>query len=271
MTSKHTLGALVLCAGLSACGGGGGGGSAFPTAFTPGNGPDADRDTVVLGVALFDAVAGLERMLAAVPSGTERLVGGDVSVSPRIDCAGGGDITTRKAGGVFTLTATNCRLLTTDNLVYDGEWVVTVTSDYASDGTCPAGNVCSANGTVDLTSARFGYGSADDPVFGSSLQVNTTGAGVRTTQVSVANESVPLDAGGTATLSGPRVALQLAGGGLDLLVAGSLPRGNLQLTNLAGTYQATVTLGSQVTAAIDRDANGSIDRMLAIPWSSFVD
>lgn len=229
---------------------------------------DRDVDVVYMAIRSFDGIAGVERMLATVPDGFERLLGAPAAASQQ-GCPGGGSITTWKQDASnFRLTATNCRLRATDTLVYDGVWQFQLTSNanYSAAGTCAAGVVCSAAATIDTANARFGYGAPNLRAFGRNFQVATTAAGVRTFAVTASNESVVLNDGTQAAASGSLALLDFHAGGVTYRVAGTRQRDRLELSS---PYNGTILLGADITARLDRNRDGIVDREFAIPWTTF--
>jgi hypothetical protein len=268
MASKKQWAAAATAAALAGCGGGSIGIGLGYVEHDQAFWVDRDVEVVYMAIRGFDGIAGVERMLATVPDGFERLLGAPAAASQQA-CPGGGSITTWKQDpGNFRLTATNCRLRTIDTLVYDGVWQfqLTSTANYSAAGTCAAGLVCSAAATIDTSNARFGYGAANLRAFGRSFQIATTAAGVRTFAVTAGNESVVLNDGTPATASGSLAVLDFYAAGVTYRVAGTRQRDRLELT---APYNGTILLGADITARLDRNRDGLVDREFTIPWRTF--
>jgi hypothetical protein len=263
MQRKRMAAAAALALGwLSGCGGGSvdsGPGRTLAVAD-----PSADR--TILAISMFDAVAGVERMLAAANGYS--VLEGPSGVDVTSACAGGGSIRVHKVTATTAeLAPADCRLRADDTLIYGGTWRFTVTSSsYGATGVCPAGVVCQLAATIDLSNARYGYGAATERVVGTQYQSVTDAAGFRRAVVRATGETLPsLDA---TVLAGTldNLVLRLPGN-VDWQILGDVTRQTLQVTSPFG---ATLVLGSSVTASFDDNRDGVTDKTATIPWSAFL-
>jgi hypothetical protein len=264
---RNSLVAAVAAALALGCLSGCGGGVAIGT--DPGRtlavaDPSADR--TVTAVSLFDAVAGVERMLAA--SNGYSVIEGPSGVDVTSACAGGGTIRVRKVTATTAdLSPADCRLRTDDTLVYAGTWRFAVTSSsFGATGACPAGTVCQLSATIDLSTARYGYGSATERVVGTQYQSVTDAAGFRRALVRAGGETLPsLDA---TVLAGTldNLVMRLPGA-VDWQIIGDVTRQTLQV---ASPFGATLVLGPSISATFDDNRDGVTDRTATVPWSAFL-
>ncbi|HYF16356.1 MAG TPA: hypothetical protein VEA40_00705 [Ramlibacter sp.] len=247
MLSRRLWAAVAVAAGLAGCGGGSVGvgiGLFDDDDFRV----DPDVQIVYAAVRAFDGLAGAERLLALLPDGVERLQGAP-GVPVGQECPGGGTITSWKQDAVrFRLTAVNCRIRAEEGLVYDGIWAFNLTDS-----------------TIDTTNARFGYGAANQPAFGRSFQVNTPAGGVRGITVTAA-EAFTFGDGVAARADGTLALLDFRSGGLAYRLAGSRSRDRLEVT---APYTASLVFGNDVTASVDRNSDGVVDRTFVVPRRVF--
>lgn len=255
---------LSAAAVLAGCGGGGGN----ATAFTSGSSQDADSVAVQLAVELFDSLAGLQRMLALEPAAAQ-LVSGPAGLPSQRACPGGGTITLQKiSNNTANFAAANCVLGAADGLTYNGTWVFTQTaSSYQANGSCPAASACSWQASVDVAAARFGYGSAARQAIGRGITVTTDVAGTSRVEVTAAAETLLTD-GGTGLVNGTPAQVSMDLGAVRYTVGG-VPAAARTALNMTAPFSAAVTLGANVTAAIDRNLDGTVDKTLTVPWSAF--
>jgi hypothetical protein len=254
---------------LSGCGGGGGVGVGLGVGLgrtLDVVNPFAER--AVLAIGMFDALAGVERMLAA--SNGYAVIEGPVGVDVRTACAGGGTIRVHKVSATIAdLAPDTCRLRADDPLVYGGAWRFNITSSsYGVTGACPPGATCQLAATIDTSNARYGYGNPTDAVLGTRYQSVTDAAGARTANVTavVGAESLPSVDGTVLSGTLDNLTLRLPGA-VDWHIAGTAARQTLQVTSPFG---ATLTLGSTITAVFDDNRDGVADRTVSIPWSDFL-
>lgn len=253
---------------LSGCGGGGGVGIGLGLGF----GRDLDvfdpyAQRTFLAVSMFDALAGVERMLAA--SNGYAVIEGPVGVDQRSACAGGGTIRVHKVSPTIAdLAPDRCRLRADDPLVYGGAWRFNITSStYGANGTCLPGAACQLAATLDTSNARYGYGQATDLVLGTRYQSVTDPAGTRTASVTAAiGETLPNVEGTVLSGTLDNLTLRLPGA-LDWRIAGTAARQTLQVTSPFG---ATLTLGSSITGVFDDNRDGVVDRTVTVPWGDFL-
>jgi hypothetical protein len=270
--------AAAVAAVLAGCGGGGGGGGTsvptVPTVSDPTR--DADAGVVLLAVALFDGVAGADSLLGGLSfggaSGVDVLMGAPGALRTA-NCAGGGTASVQKVNATtFNLVAANCKpFAAPEQLVYTGTWAYTLNNTtYAADNTCAAGTSCTATWLADTTTAKFGYGTASERVFGNIFLVRNSAAGVRTFETAVAGQALPMGDAGTAIINGTPSQLSADLTGLRITVGGTpgVSRGTLRVTS---PVRATVTFGAQVNGAVDKDGDGVADKNVALSWSTFLD
>lgn len=260
--SMKRFACAVSMAFLAACGGGGGGGGTSDDAATA---VDVDEASVILSVAMYDSLAGLRRMLKL--EGYSRIKGAAPLATTA--CPGGGSIQTEKVGSIFTLVANNCQLLSTDGLVYNGTWVLTIGSNsYAADGSCAG--TCQFFASINHAAGRFGYGAATEPVVGSGFQIEFDI--VETDQIFTMGEAfsdVPgVKISGNVRDDGasPASSLSLFETGPNFFtISGTDERKSLLVS---GLLSANVVIGpAGLTATIDKDMNGTFEKTLVIPWS----
>ncbi len=262
MSSLKRLACAASIALLVACGGGGGEVGTADEAVEP---VDTDEASIILALAMYDSMAGLKRMVKL--DGYTRIKG--TAPLATTACPGGGSIQTEKVGATFTLVASNCRLLSTDGLVYNGTWVLNIfANSYAADGSCA--DTCQFNASINHAAARFGYGTATETVFGTGFQIQTIG--VETAVVFSMAENLPgaIGVNYLGRVGGDGAAasatLRLSQSGIDFLAVDSTDDRMSLL--VSGFLRANVLIGpTGLAAAIDKDMNGSFEKTLIIPWA----
>ena len=264
-TAKRTL-AAAAAAFLAACGGGAsvgglGVGLGFGTGFVDDVDPRAQL--VVHALQVFDALAGVERLLDFTNG--QPAIEGAAGTDRSTACPGGGLVRLRKPdAGNFELAALDCRLRSDDPLIYSGSWkFILAANSYPSAG-CAAGATCRLDAVIDDSAVTFRYGNGPAmPVVGRRYE-SVTAAGVRTARVSALNEPWPFDSGLQGVVSGSIADVTATIGQVTYRVQGNAAR---QALLVLSPLRATVTLGTEITAAVDNDANGIAERTLAIPWN----
>lgn len=268
------LPAWLVAAALSGCGGGisiaffDDGDPFFPDDFRGDglqlpHGDGALRASVV-ALALFDSVAGIERLMAA--AGAHGVLAGAAGTSAERPCASGSIVTRKTAAATFVLEARQCQLVAGDPLLYDGSWLFAVQSSlgYAADGSCPAAAACVLTATLDSTAARFGYGRAAMRVTGSGWRQETGPAGVLQVQALASGQSTFIDGmefrptGTLASLSAEE--FRLAGDSARRTLATTAPLRATISTDAAG-----------LVSAVDENGDGVADRSVALAWERIVD
>jgi hypothetical protein len=273
MHSSYTKWAALALAMLAA-GCGGGGGSDLPRGLSSGDGgsgQNTDAATVRVAVQLFDSIAGLQRLLPLEPAAAQ-ILAGPAGLPVVRGCLAGGNVTLRKTSAtVATVVAANCVMDAADGLLYNGTWTLTQTaSSYSANGSCPVATACTWQGTADLSTARFGYGTAAAlQVTGRDLAVATSAAGFTTYQVTAAAETLTVE-GVTGAVNGTPAQVSLDAGGTRYTVGGVAATTRTGLT-VTSPVSAALTLGQDVTASIDRDFDGTVDANVVVPWSTFAD
>lgn len=254
--------AVIATATVAACGGGGGD---SPTAAK--DELDPNTAAVMLAVGMYDAIAGPERMMA-LANADAQLAG--AAGAPVVTQCNTGSVSTRKTGAAtFELVANDCQLSASDGLVYDGTWLFTVTSTtFAADGSCPAATACQVQATLDVSSARFGYGTATEQVVGGMYQADTSAAGVHTANVLVAGFGISVEDVGTVIVNGNTAAFTLdASGGTRILGVTTTSRNAMQMQQ---PIRATLQLGATEVTAQLLDAGGNpTGTVVHVPWSDF--
>jgi hypothetical protein len=252
----------VLAIAIAGCGGGGGGGSA--EIQTQAAADDSSRALVMLGVGAIHSIAGVQLLLEQASAFA--VIEGAVGGSAIGQCTGGGTVQVQKQSTTgATLRAANCKPRTNAPLVYDGTWTFTITSNTTGSGVCP-GPGCELEAALAVNGARFGYGTATEPVLGRNYrsQINSQG---RSAGAYAAGETI-VDGGVTASFSGPAELLTMTLGGVSVQLNANLARGTLFLS---GPGYININFGgANVVADLDMDKNNVIERSLVIPWSEFL-
>lgn len=255
-----------LVATLVACGGGGGGDAAG--APTDGGGSlDENQADVVLSVALYDALAGTERMMARASADAQ--LAAYPGAAATTACSSG-SITTQKTGAnTFTLIAQNCRLAANDGLVYDGTWTFMMNGNtYAADGSCPATTACMLQAMVNVSAARFGYGTATEAVVGGMYQVDTSAAGAHSVFLHVAGAPLQVPDVGTFIVNGRSSAFTVdSTGGARLADIAAATRDNMQVRQ---PIRANLRLNATEVMGDLLDANGQVTGTVRVAWSDFL-
>ncbi len=217
----------------------------------------------VVALALFDSLAGIERLMAAAAAHGQ-LAGPPGAAIERL-CASGSLVTRKTSSTAFVLEARNCQLVAGDPLLYDGSWLFTIQSNgYAADGSCPAAAACALSATLDSTAARFGYGRAAMRATGSGWRQETSALGVLRVQAQASGESTFIDgvqfrpAGTLASLSAEEFSLS----------GDSALR---RLSTTAPIRAAISTDAAGLVSAVDDNGDGVADRSFAVPWDRIVD
>ncbi|WBY02583.1 hypothetical protein PE066_03335 [Ramlibacter tataouinensis] len=217
----------------------------------------------VLALALFDSLAGTERLMAA--AGAHAQLGGPAGTAAEQPCAAGSIATRKTAPNRFVLDARRCQLVAGDPLVYDGSWIFTIqSSGYAADGRCPAGSACVLAAALDTATARFGYGTPALRATGDAWRQETGTDGVLQVQAQAAGATTFLDGvgfrpvGTTASLVADEFSL-----------SGDSVRRTVTVT--APIRAAISTDSTRLVSAIDDDGDGIADRTLVVPWGWIVD
>ncbi len=218
----------------------------------------------VVALALFDSLAGIERLMAA--AGAHAQLAGPSGTAAERACAAAGSIATRKTSPTqFVLEARRCQLVAGDPLVYDGSWLFAIqSSGYAADGNCPAGSACVLGAAMDTAAARFGYGTPAMRATGSAWRQETAAAGTLQVQAQAAGEATSLDGvgfrpvGTTASLVAD--AFSLSGDSIRRTLATTSP------------IRASIrTEPDRLVSAVDDNRDGTADRTFVLPWSWIVD
>lgn len=224
---------------------------------------DSEMRASVVALAVFDSLAGIERLMAAA-AGHEQLAGPSGTAVERL-CATGSLVTRKTGSAAFVLEADHCQLVAGDPLVYDGAWLFTVQSNgYSADGTCPAGTACVLTAAMDSSDARFGYGRATMRATGSAWRQETSAAGVLQVQAQASGASTFIDgvqyrpAGTLASLSAD-----------EFSFSGDSARRTLSAT---APLRATIsTDATGLVSAVDETGDGVAERSYAVPWDRIVD
>lgn len=226
------------------------------------HGDSALRASVV-ALALFDSLAGIERLMAA--AGAHAQLAGPAGTAAERPCASGTVVTRKTAATSFVLEARNCQLVGGDPLLYDGSWRFTLQSNgYAAEGACPAGAACVLTATLDSTDARFGYGRAAMRATGSDWRQETGAAGVLQVQARASGASTFIDgveyrpAGTLASLSAEEFSLS----------------GNSTRRTLTTTAPVRATIGTDaegLVSAVDETGDGVAERRFEVPWERIVE
>jgi hypothetical protein len=277
-----TLAAVMASLALVSCGGGGGGAASgtatttVTTTSTPKLGAtNTDHDTIILAVAAYDANAAFDRMLSRV--GVASFTGaGALTVTP---CAGGGSMQTQKVSGVYTLVATNCKLVSGDPLVYNGTWTINMDGPgfYSADGSCPGGS-CTVGGSFAgffYDHGKFGYNGTADKSSYNGRVTSATASGTQTVTVSLPAGATIIESIGlvlrssfTHTIPGSlssTVSVDLGNGTNILALATTNDRQTMKMT---APFKADITFSNTgVTASIDKDNNGVAESTITIPWT----
>ena len=220
--------------------------------------------TSVLALALFDSLAGIERLMAA--SGAHAQLAGPPGAAAERPCGASGSITTRKTSPTqFVLEARRCQLVAGDPLLYDGSWLFTIqSSSYAADGSCPAASACVLTAVLDTATARFGYGTPAMRATGSSWRQETGTAGALQAQAQAAGEATFLDG----------VGLRPVGTTASLVADVFSLSGDSASRTLATTSPVRASIRTEparLVSAVDDNGDGVADRTFVVPWGWIVD
>ncbi|HYF16355.1 MAG TPA: hypothetical protein VEA40_00700, partial [Ramlibacter sp.] len=184
-------------------------------------------------------------------------------------CAGGGTVAvTKPSANQALLVASQCKLQSDDGLVYDGTWRFNIASNDSVNGACGLAT-CRVTANMDLSAARFGYRTATETPFGHFYQSVVTN-GVRTTDVGTPGRLEVID-GQNAIVNASSTGGTIEVAGTIIVRVTAVNRSRTAMLLETPFLNATLTLGSSVTAAIDDNRDGRTDRTRSIPWSSFVD
>ncbi|HYD77940.1 hypothetical protein [Ramlibacter sp.] len=225
---------------------------------------DSELRASVVALALFDSLAGIERLMAA--AGAHAQLAGAAGTSAERACASGSIVTRKTAATTFVLEARQCQLVAGDPLLYDGSWLFVVQSNvgHAADGSCPAATSCVLTATLDSASARFGYGRAAMRATGSNWRQETSTAGVLQVQAQASGASTFIDGvefrptGTLASLSAQEFSL-----------SGDSTRRTL--TTTAPVHATISTDAAGLVSAVDENGDGQADRSLSLDWDRIVD
>jgi hypothetical protein len=264
--------ALALALGVAGCGGGGGGAS-VPTTNTAKAALDeaakANTAAVILNLAFYDMAAAPERLM--LQAGAHDQLGALPGAAIRTACASGAIDTQKVDPSTFTLTADNCRLSTTDNLVYNGTWRFAVThTEYNPGGTCTPGAACLLLANVDTSTARFGYGTATEKVVDMQWQQEKSAAGAQITNPFLGNV-VDIPDFGKIILNGTPKDFAVAYYSPAALIT-RIQAPSRTTIAVDVLLKAILTVGDAgVTAAIDTNKDGTADTTTVVPWSTFAE
>lgn len=218
----------------------------------------------VLALALFDSLAGIERLMAA--AGAPAQLAGPSGTAAERACAAAGRVATRKTSPTqFVLEARRCQLVAGDPLLYDGSWLFTIqSSGYAADGNCPAGSACVLTAVLDTAAARFGYGTPAMRAIGTSWRQETGAAGALQVQAQAAGEATFLDG----------VGFRPVGTTASLVADVFSLSGDSASRTLATTSPMRASIRTEPTrlvSAVDDSGDGVADRTFVLPWGQIVD
>ena len=265
MRVARAVAPVALAALVAACGGGGGDASDPAPQETE---KLSDTDAVILSVAFYDMAAAPERLMLLANAHDQ--LGGLPGAAVRTACSSGSVDTRKVDATTFTLVANDCRLSASDNLVYSGTWKFSVTySEYNPGGTCTPGATCYLQANVDTSAALFGYGTATEKVVDMQWQQEKS-AGVQVTRPYMTNV-VDIPEVGKIIFNGDTKTFAVAVYSPPSLIAriSATSRSTILVDEL---IKATLTLdASGVTAAIDTDKNGTVDKTITVPWSAFAE
>lgn len=217
----------------------------------------------VLALALFDSLAGVERMMVAAAAHGQ--LAGAAGTSAQSPCAAGSIVTRKTTATQFVLEARRCQPVAGDPLLYDGTWLFTIqSSSYAADGSCPAASACVLSAALDTTTARFGYGTPAMRATGSAWREETGAAGVLQAQAQAAGEATVLDGFG----------LRPVGTTASLVADGFTLSGDSVRRSLSTTAPIRAVISTDATrlvSAVDDNGDGVADRTFTVPWSWIAD
>lgn len=217
----------------------------------------------VLALALFDSLAGVERMMAVAAAHGQ--LAGPAGTSAEAPCATGSVVTRKTTVTQLVLEARRCQLVAGDPLLYDGTWVFTIqSSSYAADGSCPAGTACVLSAALDTTTARFGYGTPAMRATGSAWRQETGTAGVLQAQAQAGGEATFLDGLG----------LRPVGTTASLVADGFSLSGDSARRSLSTTLPIRAVISTdaaRMASAVDDNGDGVADRTFTVPWSWIAD